>query len=505
MAYIPGFKHDIFISYAHVDNSTASEQEKGWIEQFYNYLVIALDKRAGRSGKINIWWDSKKLGGNTVFDTSIETGIRESAIMICLNSQGYHESDYCQKELDTFFSKTKQEDTGLIVGDQSRIFNVLLYNVPFDKWPAELSGTSGFPFHTGKDANDFGDPVDTNSTEFKTQLQKIRDAIWNILNAFPQEQIKNAEQQQTKSEEDKDAFTIYLGEVADTLRTPRKRIISELEKKGFKVVTGAPPPDEAAAHEKATNEALKNSNLVINLLDELPGREIAGDPDNCYPQKQTELALKSGKSQMIWVPTEVDFSIIEEEKYKLFLQGLETGKTSSKAYEFVRGSKSTLAKEIIDFAEQVKAQQMQKKAEKGKISVLLDTHLSDQLYALDLSKALLENKIQPFINPQEDDPRKNINLMSDRLSQVNKLIFLYGTVSKEWVLERMSAALQLIITNNYPIEDFFIYMAPPYKEAGNISINQRFLKVNVIDNSKKTSMNKEDIQQFLNALNAGAA
>jgi hypothetical protein len=75
-----------------------------------------------------------------------------------------------------------------------------------------------------------------------------------------------------------------------------------------------------------------------------------------------------------------------------------------KSFEFVRGSKSTLAQEIIDFAEHLKTQQSQKKAETGKLSVLLDTHFNDQLYALDLSRILLENKIQPFINPQEDDP-----------------------------------------------------------------------------------------------------
>ena len=270
-------------------------------------------------------------------------------------------------------------------------------------------------------------------------------------------------------------------------------------------MTGIPPPDEASAHEQATNEALQKANLTIHLLDEYSGREIVGESNIWYPQKQAELGLKSGKSQMIWVPAEIDFANIEDEKYKLFLQGLETGKTSSEGYEFVRGSKSTLAKEIIDFAEQVKAQQMQKKAVKGKVSVLLDTHFSDQQYAFDLSKTLFENRIQPFINPQEDDPRKNINLMGERLSQVNKLIFLYGSVSKEWVLERMSAALQLIITKNYPIEDFFIYMAPPHKEAGSITLNQRFLKVNVIDSSNNPCMNKEELQLFLNAINAGAA
>jgi hypothetical protein len=97
-------------------------------------------------------------------------------------------------------------------------------------------------------------------------------------------------------------------------------------------------------------------------------------------------------------------------------------------------------------------------------------------------------------------PRKNINLLGDRISQVRKLIFMYGSVSKEWVLERMSAALQLIITNNYPIEDFFIYMAPPHKEADDISIRQKFLKVNIVDSSNNQLLDKTALQQFINNL-----
>lgn len=505
MALIPGYEYDIFISYAHLDNVAFPGQADGWIEQFYKNLNLMLAKRSGRMDVVKIWWDNKKLDGSVLFDQSIKEGIKKSAIMICLNSPGYVASDYCKQELDTFYKKAQTEKTGLKVGDRSRIINVLLNNIPHKEWLAQLSGTSGFPFHDAKkeEAEDFGDTVDTLSADFRTQMQNVRDAVWNLLNDFPKERIEAAVQEQTKPEEDKkDAFTIFFGEVADTLRTPRKRIITELEKKGFKVVTGIPPPDEAAAHEKATKEALEKANLSIHLLDELPGREIAGTPDIWYPQKQAELALKSGKSQIIWVPAETDFANIEDEKYKLFLEGLETGKTASKGYEFVRGSKSTLAQEIIDYAEQMKAQLMVKKADKGKLSVLLDTHFNDQLYALDLSRTLLENQIQPFINPQEDDPRKNINLMGERLSQVKKLIFVYGSVSKEWVLERMSAALQLIITNNYPIEDFFIYMAPPHKEAGSITLNQRFLKVNVIDSSNTQVLDKSTLKQFLEVLNA---
>ncbi len=514
MALIPGFEYDIFISYAHVDNATFPGQADGWIAQFYKNLNLMLAKRLGRMDMVKFWWDNKKLDGSVLFDQSIEEGIKKSAIMICLNSPGYLASDYCKQELDIFYKKAMAEKTGLKIMDRSRIVNVLLNNIPFKEWPAELSGTSGFPFHDAKEAGDFGDTIDTLSAEFRTQMQNVRDAVWNLLSDYPKEQttapaavaINNEENKPVNNGEEKEGFTIFVGEVADTLRTAKKRIITELEKSGFNVIAGIPPPDEAAAHEQATNDALQKANLAIHLLDEFAGREIAGSPDITYPQKQTELALSRGMAQMIWVPAETDFSTIEDEKYKLFLQNLETGKTSAKGYEFVRGSKSTLAREITDFAAQVKAHQKQQQATgKGKISVLLDTHFNDQLYALDLSKTLLENQIQPFINPQEDDPRKNINIMGERLSQVNKLIFLYGSVSKEWVLERMSAALQLIITNNYPIEDFFIYMAPPHKEAADISLNQRFLKVNVIDSSNNPVLDKVTLAQFLTDLKTDAA
>ena len=72
--------------------------------------------------------------------------------------------------------------------------------------------------------------------------------------------------------------------------------------------------------------------------------------------------------------------------------------------------------------------------------------------------------------------------------------------SKEWVLERMNAALQLILTNNYPIEDFFIYMAPPHKEADDININPRLLKVNVINSSDTKTFDTDVIKRFLDDL-----
>jgi hypothetical protein len=505
MPFIPGFEYDIFISYAHVDNTTLSGQPDGWIEQFYKNLQLMLAKRIGRMDIIKIWWDKKRLDGNVLFDQSIEEGIKKSAIFICLNSPGYAASAYCRQELELFYNKAQQEKAGLKIAGNSRIIQVLLNNIHSEEWPPELSQQSVFQFNDAKETEDFGETTDTRSTDYKIQLQQLRDFVWKLLTDFSKDPVYTARVNEISPEPDTIPFTVYLGEVADTLRSLRKKIGNELEKNGFNVISGIPPPDEEIAHEQATQKALDQAHLSIHLLDEYPGREIPGIPEMWFPQKQAQLAFSTDKPQLIWMPSETDILTIEDEKYQLFLQDIESGIASEKGFEFVRGSRSTVSREIIDFAGQVQAQQLQIKAEKEKVSVLLDTHFNDQLYAIDLCKFLIENKVQPFINPQEDDPRKNIDILSTRLSQVNKLIFLYGSVSREWILERMNAALQLIITNNYAIEDFFIYMAPPRKSSGEISLKQKFLKVNIIDSSNSPNVDKLVLEQFLTDLNSDAA
>ena len=271
MAFITGYDFDIFISYAHVDNIAFPGQADGWIQQFYMNLNLMLAKRSGRLDKVKIWWDSKKLDGSVLFNQSIADGIQKSAIMICLYSPGYMQSPYCNKELDLFFKKAQAEKTGLKIGDRYRIINVLLNNISHNDWPEQLKGTSGFQFHDSTEKANFGDPLETVSSGFRNQMQNLRDAVWQLLTDFGQIQDGSKPEMEEQIEEDSDSFTIYLGEVADTLRTPRKRIISELEKNGYKIISGVPPPDEYNAHKEATLEAVKKS---YNYLMPIPAGKL---------------------------------------------------------------------------------------------------------------------------------------------------------------------------------------------------------------------------------------
>lgn len=504
MALIPGYEHDIFISYAHLDNATFPGQGDGWIKQFYENLNLMLAKRFGRMGMVKIWWDSKKLDGSVLFDDSIADGIKKSAIMISLNSSSYEASEYCKQELETFYNKANSDGVGLNVGNRSRIIHVLLNNVPYQQWPKELSGTSGFPFHDAEEPEDFGDCVETTSDTFRKEMRNLRDAVWRLLTDFPKEEVISDTLDELKSVDEDDAFTIYIGAVSQTLRSPRKRIIAELEKKGFNIIADVPSANDLEAHDRAVKEAIQKAELTIHLLDQYEGNDIPGSECTWYPQRQTEIAMETSVPQMIWMPADIDYDEVEEPDYKTFLENIDAGNVFEKKYEFIKGPKSSLANEIIVMSEELKDKQHEQINDEGPLSVLLDTHFNDQIYAMDLSKALLQNNIQPYINPQENDPRKNMEMLSERMSQVKKLVFLYGNSSKEWVIERMNAALQLMLKNNYPIEDFFIYMAPPHKEADNLNINQRLLKINIVDKSDDPKIETDALDKFLADLKAKA-
>jgi hypothetical protein len=46
MPYVSGYQHDVFVSYAHIDNEPLGT-ERGWITNFVAYLKNLLDKGLG--------------------------------------------------------------------------------------------------------------------------------------------------------------------------------------------------------------------------------------------------------------------------------------------------------------------------------------------------------------------------------------------------------------------------------------------------------------------------
>ena len=89
MAYVPGYRHDLFISYAHGD-------DREWIDRFVDRLEPALTQRLGF--KPTIWIDEDDLRRWRDFSREIPDAVQASAVFVFLASPTYIRSRYCVEE-----------------------------------------------------------------------------------------------------------------------------------------------------------------------------------------------------------------------------------------------------------------------------------------------------------------------------------------------------------------------------------------------------------------------
>jgi TIR domain len=98
--------HDIFISYAWVDNEVYPGSEKGWVSTFVDGLRKHLARELGRSQDADrLWLDYEQMRGNQGLSPTIRTNLEGSRTLVLILSKGYLTSRWCRQELATFLAK----------------------------------------------------------------------------------------------------------------------------------------------------------------------------------------------------------------------------------------------------------------------------------------------------------------------------------------------------------------------------------------------------------------
>jgi len=491
MAYLPDFEHDIFISYAHVDNETVDPREDGWVAHFVRHLEVELWRRAGRKGAVKIWWDSS-LDGNQAFDDTIKGRISQSAVFLALTSPGYLVSQYCLQELRWFRECAQQQSLGLKVGDRPRCVNVLLYNIHHKKWPEELHGQAGLPMHVSSREDEEGDPLATDEKRFTELMREHSRSIFNSLRQFKEAlEFTQARSGVVSPRTIKTAYVppknnedhlpvIFLADVSESLETRRELVANELRQCGICVIDHV-PPYEAAAHDEAVKTKIASADLAVHLLDDLRGTKIIDDTFRRYPERQVELGLTRARSQLIWVPQSLDQSAIakiEDTTHRELLGHLENRDREQARYRFIRESPSAIAREIINRLKELEELKRHQQAETKSAATLIDTHLKDQFKALELGRAIEETRWLPLINPSVDDPALSAQILEDRLKKASNLIVLFGEVAQAWVDGRLREALRIAVnTPNCPLKKLAVCFALPQRKEIGIRFDLGFVPV----------------------------
>ena len=136
MAYC-GLANDIFISYAHADNT------EEWVDRFHQRLLHRL-KQLDRKAEFGIWRD-RKLTGADLFSDEIDRQLKSSGILISILSPNGLDSSWGQKERQCF-ERAVATTGGLRVGPKSRAIRVTKTPCAEDK-DRRIFGTLGCEFY----------------------------------------------------------------------------------------------------------------------------------------------------------------------------------------------------------------------------------------------------------------------------------------------------------------------------------------------------------------------
>ena len=99
-AFVPGFQHDLFISYAH-------EDDKRWIQAFEDELRDEISRRLGMG--ISVWQDTSRIRAGENWQVAIQEGIEGAAAFVAVVSPRYQNSQWCARERNEFRKRFKAE------------------------------------------------------------------------------------------------------------------------------------------------------------------------------------------------------------------------------------------------------------------------------------------------------------------------------------------------------------------------------------------------------------
>ena len=330
MTYVPGFAHDVFVSYAHGPPQPGRRVDlmSDWTHSFVDDLQSQLDVLLGtkdQKRRVSIFID-RALDGNRPLSEGLTAKAKQSALLLVVMSHYYLDSPWCRDELKWFSDQA---------GSNDKVFVVKAFNTAAELWPPALKPDGhplpGFTFYSTEDPDELGKTLGWPKPD-KTE-KAYWDALWKLANAIAT-QLKRLEYSAAKTSASAGAQrnsetvpprvgrTLFLGYMHDSLHDLRADLRSRLDKAGFKIVplAGDDPVDEATVRSAfetylAASDAIV---LVANQNSELWPKGQEGGPLGL----QLELAKQYRIPVHLWLQTK-DFSTVRNQQYRSFLANVE--------------------------------------------------------------------------------------------------------------------------------------------------------------------------------------
>jgi len=166
------YKHDAFVSYAHVDNRPLGPYAAEWIEVIVCYLKRRLTTLLKRPADM---WHDPQLPGNARLWPELVEHLHGATVFLAVTSPGYLHSTWCLKELSEFV-RWNGGDTSA----RSRIIRVAKHPVDEFLMPRILAQTRSVAFYQSGSGHDAA-PLFPSQLAFRSELRRLGSHVGDIL------------------------------------------------------------------------------------------------------------------------------------------------------------------------------------------------------------------------------------------------------------------------------------------------------------------------------------
>jgi hypothetical protein len=412
MGYIPGFNHDIFVSYARNDD------HEEWVARFVKTLEARVKQRLGDADALDVYFDRKQLKPNEEL-AALTNAARHSAVFLAIGSPSYAKRQWTRDELAAFV--TGNEFSGRVFTAEPLPLD------PGQAYPDPLGNQHRLNFWReaglySKTANTispddpkFGELANDLAEHIKTKLLAMRGARASL----PMAADPGASRYRP----------VLLAHPAGE-RDLRRRLAElrmYLKESGVPVTRETLFPMGGQEFRAAFAADLERAAVVVHLL----GEEPADPPDEespSYTQLQESAALEKGVKILRWHSPEIDrLDEVQDDAQRALLKTAVTG-----SFEEFKAA-------VVKAAEKPAVKPAGQHADHGALKkpiVFVDAHMNDKALARQACNAFDPERFLSLIPFWEGESADFGDSLKDGVKKCDALVLIYGKVTPGYVRKR---------------------------------------------------------------------
>jgi hypothetical protein len=449
-------EHDVFLSYAQIDNLPASGIKQGWASSLHHDLERALSRQLG--GRSEIWFDLSELRGNAAVTPEIADKLLEVQTFVAIVSQSYLNSSWCRRELSLFRERFQTPDSGRIfVANIQGLNSEQLQDIGLEDLPTyrfwyrdenKRIRTYGWP-EPRSEEREYYRLVEDLATDIADVLK--RDGRTPAASMLPQ----TCASVQRLNGRGASSKPLVLAEVTDDLGPLRQQLRRCLEQAGrtVRICDGYGISAEEFKH--VLRRQLQGAAFFVQLLSQIPSRRAPGLPDG-YAIFQHRCALEASLPIFQWRDPRTDLEAIEDKAHHDLL--LEETVHAIPFESFKRLIASTPLDKSVPTSQPRLNPFVFINAEKR------DLPLANQI------KNYVGKYAAAFLPVSQGKPEEIRRDLEDNIVDCDGLLLVHGNSTAAWVHQQLRLYNKLAPRREKPIKLLAVIEAPSAKQDINVEI-----------------------------------